>query len=204
MTNQDEKTQRSTTPRPTFTIDNGGNVRAFGSPADVPDGAVKFETEKEFRTLVAEWSGPRLVQVWNNLAGAKRIQKFTDRKTAVRRIWQAIQELAPTAGGDARTGARRGPHSGKVAAGSERRAVPRPSTKTARIIALLKRPAGATLKAIMALTGWQPHSVRGFISAQLSKRMGMKIESFQREGERVYRIVPSKPAVEIGGKRRNK
>jgi len=37
-------------------------------------------------------------------------------------------------------------------------------------------------------TGWQAHSVRGFISAQLSKRMGLRVKSFTREGQRVYRI----------------
>jgi hypothetical protein len=65
-------------------------------------------------------------------------------------------------------------------------------TKTARIVALLKQPSGATLEALMVLTGWQPHSVRGFI-AQLSKRMRFRIKSVKRNGRRVYRIV-SKPA----------
>lgn len=61
--------------------------------------------------------------------------------------------------------------------------------KTERVVDLLKRPSGATLEALMMLTGWQPHSVRGFISAQLSKRMGFRIKSFKREGQRIYRIV---------------
>ncbi|MGD1092123.1 MAG: DUF3489 domain-containing protein [Bryobacteraceae bacterium] len=64
----------------------------------------------------------------------------------------------------------------------------RDGTKTERIIALLKRPSGATLNELMAETGWQPHSVRGFISGQLSKRLGFRIKSFKRAGERVYRI----------------
>jgi hypothetical protein len=55
-------------------------------------------------------------------------------------------------------------------------------------MALLKRPEGATLKAIMAATGWQAHSVRGFLSGQLNKRMGLKVKSFKRDGERVYRV----------------
>jgi hypothetical protein len=40
----------------------------------------------------------------------------------------------------------------------------------------------------MASTGWQAHSVRGFISAQLSKRLGFQVLSSKRQGERVYRI----------------
>jgi hypothetical protein len=40
----------------------------------------------------------------------------------------------------------------------------------------------------MAATGWQAHSVRGFISGQLTKRMRLKVKSFRRDGERVYTI----------------
>ena len=49
-------------------------------------------------------------------------------------------------------------------------------------------PAGSTLKAIMRATGWQAHSVRGFVSGQLGKKMGLRVKSFRREGERVYRV----------------
>lgn len=59
-------------------------------------------------------------------------------------------------------------------------------TKAARILALLEKPEGATLKAIMAATGWQAHSVRGFISGQLVKKMGLRVKSTRRDGERVY------------------
>jgi len=65
-----------------------------------------------------------------------------------------------------------------------------PATKTSRVVALLSKPAGATLKSIMAETGWQAHSVRGFISGQLTKKLGFKVKSFRRDGERVYRILP--------------
>jgi len=46
----------------------------------------------------------------------------------------------------------------------------------------------ATLQAIMRATSWQTHSVRGFISGQLKKKLGLKVRSFQRDGERVYSI----------------
>jgi hypothetical protein len=62
-------------------------------------------------------------------------------------------------------------------------------TKTDIVIALLRRPSGATLQAIMKLTGWQAHSVRGFLSAQVGTRKGLKVESTKRKGHRVYRIV---------------
>jgi Protein of unknown function (DUF3489) len=61
--------------------------------------------------------------------------------------------------------------------------------KAATVIALLREPSGGTLKAIMAATGWQSHSVRGFISAQLVKKRKLKVKSFKRNGERVYKIL---------------
>jgi hypothetical protein len=65
-------------------------------------------------------------------------------------------------------------------------------SKTCTILELLKRPTGATLKELMKATGWQPHSVRGFLSGTLKKRMGTPVESFKSaDGHRTYRV-PSK------------
>jgi hypothetical protein len=65
----------------------------------------------------------------------------------------------------------------------------REGTKTAKVLALLKRPGGATAKELMKATGWQAHSVRGFLSGTLGKKMGLAVESTKREdGERQYRI----------------
>jgi hypothetical protein len=64
----------------------------------------------------------------------------------------------------------------------------RKGSKTAKILDLLKRPAGASLKETMKATGWQPHSVRGFLSGTVSKKMGAPVESFKRDDERAYRI----------------
>ena len=58
------------------------------------------------------------------------------------------------------------------------------------MIALIGQPVGATLKEIMALTGWQSHSVRGFITAHVRQKMNYRVQSFKRGGERVYRIRP--------------
>jgi hypothetical protein len=57
-------------------------------------------------------------------------------------------------------------------------------SKTAKILDLLKRTGGASLKEFMKATGWQPHSVRGFLST-LRKKMGTPVESFKSgDGER--------------------
>ncbi len=65
----------------------------------------------------------------------------------------------------------------------------RQGSKTAQILELLKRPGGATMQEIMKATEWQPHSVRGFISATLGKKMGLNVESAKSEsGERTYSL----------------
>ena len=62
-------------------------------------------------------------------------------------------------------------------------------SKKAAIIALLRRAGGATLTALMKETGWQPHSLRGFISGTLRNRMGLKIKfSKAADGERTYQL----------------
>jgi hypothetical protein len=65
----------------------------------------------------------------------------------------------------------------------------REGSKTATVLDLLKRPDGATLQGIMKATGWQAHSVRGFISGTLGKKMGLTVASVKEEdGERRYSI----------------
>jgi hypothetical protein len=61
-------------------------------------------------------------------------------------------------------------------------------TKHARVIAMLKKPAGATIAAIMAVTDWQQHSVRGFLAGVVRKKLGLNLISDQTDKGRVYRI----------------
>lgn len=65
----------------------------------------------------------------------------------------------------------------------------RDGSKKAIVLQLLRRPKGATLQELMAATEWQPHSIRGFISGALGKKMGLQVESERRDdGQRNYRI----------------
>ena len=63
----------------------------------------------------------------------------------------------------------------------------RAGSKQARVIAMLQRPEGATLPAIMAVTGWQPH--RGFFSAVVRRKLGLELASEKAGAQRLYRIV---------------
>lgn len=76
----------------------------------------------------------------------------------------------------------------KGAKGRQKPAGARQGSKTAKVVDLLKRSGGATLKEILQTTGWQAHSVRGFISGHLRKKMGLSVHSFRRDGERVYAL----------------
>ena len=63
-----------------------------------------------------------------------------------------------------------------------------PGSKQSRVIAMLQSPAGATIAAMMKATGWQQHSVRGFLAGVVRKRLKLKLGSKKVDGNRVYRI----------------
>ena len=62
-------------------------------------------------------------------------------------------------------------------------------TKNAQVVAMLQNRAGTTIAAIMAATGWQQHSVRGFLAGVVRKKLGLNLVSEPGEGGRVYRII---------------
>ena len=61
-------------------------------------------------------------------------------------------------------------------------------SKQSRVIAMLQSPAGATIAAMMHATGWQQHSVRGFLAGVVRKRLKLKLGSKKVDGTRVYRV----------------
>ena len=81
--------------------------------------------------------------------------------------------------------------SGYTAIGIERVkvAIPKKLSKQAIIIDLLKRSEGATNAQMMIATNWLPHSIRGFLSATVRKKLGLNVTSEKNAtGERVYHI----------------
>ena len=198
----------------TFTIENETNnitAHASGKEAGAAPNSERFGNEAALAKLASNWPPARLVEIWNSLPGVTPVRKFKDRPTAVSRIWKAVQNLGdqpetvvPETPGPATT-AHVAPQEADVALepvrakhGARRARNPpvattkkglREGSKTETILGLLKRPDGATLKAIMNATGWQAHSVRGFVSGALGRKMGLVVVSIKTgNGERNYSI----------------
>ena len=108
-------------------------------------------------------------------------------------VAKRARHVAPAKGKSAKKAspAKKGDKAPKGAkkAGSAKAGKAREGSKTAQILDLLKRSGGATLAEIMKATGWQAHSVRGFISGTLRKKLGLAVTSAKGEdGERNYSV----------------
>src|SRR6516225_504287 len=66
------------------------------------------------------------------------------------------------------------------------------TTKHDRVLGLLQSKGGTTIAMISKVTGWQPHSVRGFFAGIVKKRLGLTLESKTSKSGRIYRIVRAK------------
>ena len=173
-----------------FTINQENNISAFATAKDVenPEATQQFKSAKELGKLAIDWPTERLVEIWNSLPGVQPVKKFRSRETAISRIWTAIQGLgaivAPqTAKAQVKAVA------SKKARSESKPAAAREGSRKAIVIALLEKSGGASLAEIMEATGWQSHSVRGFISGSLAKKSGLKVDSFKRaDGQRAYAI----------------
>ncbi len=90
-----------------------------------------------------------------------------------------------------RVSRRRGKLIEGIPAARKRRKAPalRAGTKTAKILRLLQRPTGASLAELTKATGWQAHSVRGFLSGAVKGKMRLRLISLKRDdGARAYRV----------------
>lgn len=63
-----------------------------------------------------------------------------------------------------------------------------PDSKQSRVIAMLRAPTGTTIARIMKETGWQKHSVRGFLAGVVRKRLKLRLTSEKVSGDRIYQI----------------
>ena len=195
-----------------FSIDAENNITVHATRKEAREtiGGV-FATEEQFANLIGD-DTKRLIEIWNSLPnvswnglpGFRSVIKFTNRKTATGRIWKAIQSLEVTQAVVTDPVMPHAPDVGTVGATLDNEASPateaataaktpktREGSKTSRVIELLKREGGVTLKEIMIEMGWQAHTTRALLSAggNLTKKHGIAIVSTKgKDGDRVYTI----------------
>src|SRR5512141_3163850 len=84
-----------------FVIDGDNNITALAEPPSGLSDVQTFTADKQLIKLSANWPNARLLDIWNSVAGVapfddlKPVKKFTDRKSAVARIWKAVTRLSP-------------------------------------------------------------------------------------------------------------
>ena len=147
-----------------YIIGNDGITLCRKAPATVSDGEIAVASNEELH--VAPLSGKRLLALWNALPGVEKRKKVGDRDALIDQLWSAIEMLP------------------EPEPPSEEK---RPS-KQGEVIAMLRRPEGATVDEVASATGWQRHTVRGVFSGTLKKKLRLTLASAKEERGRVYRI----------------
>jgi hypothetical protein len=151
-----------------YIIGNDGITLCREPSTAVNEGEVVVASNEELHA--ARLSGKRLLALWNALPDVEKRKKVGDRDALVDELWSAIERL-PEPQSDAK----------------------RPSKQDA-VIAMLRRPEGATVDEVASATGWLRHTVRGVFSGTLKKKLGLTLASAQEERGRVYRIAVSEQA----------
>jgi len=99
----------------TFTIDSADHI-ATTTGTHKPEVTDHFGTLDELGHLAETWPAARLVSIWNSLPGATAVKRFTDRKTAVSRIWKALQNGDGNAAAKSKTRRKKGARSNQATA----------------------------------------------------------------------------------------
>ena len=148
-----------------YIIGNDGITLCREPQASVDEGEVVVASNEELHA--APLSGKRLLALWNALPDVEKRRKVGDREALIDQLWSAIEALPEPD--------------------------PQPDTKGSSkqdaVIAMLRRPEGATVDELASATGWQRHTVRGVFSGTLKKKLGLTLSSAKEERGRVYRIV---------------
>ena len=134
------------------------------TPVEPDENEIFVSSLDELRA--ARLSGKRLLALWNGLPGVDRLSKVGNREALLDRLWSALEALPDPQ--------------------------PARASKQAEVIALLRRPEGVTVDEVRAVTGWQPHTVRGVFSGALKKKRGLAIVAGKEERGRVYRIAEAR------------
>ena len=146
-----------------YIIGNDGITLCHDAPATVNEGEIAVASNDELQA--APLSGKRLLALWNALPGVEKRRKVGDREALIDQLWSAIEALPEP----------------------EPQSEAKHASKQDAVIAMLRRPEGATVDEVARVTGWQRHTVRGVFSGTLKKKLGLTLASAKEERGRVYR-----------------
>jgi hypothetical protein len=147
-----------------YIIGNDGIRLRREAPTALNEGEIAVASNEELHA--APLGGKRLLALWNALPGVEKRRKVGDRAALIDQLWSAIEALREP---EPQSGAKR-------------------TSKQDEVIALLRRPEGATVDEVARATGWQRHTVRGVFSGTLKKKLGLTLVSAKEQRGRVYRV----------------
>src|SRR5438045_8941077 len=132
--------------------------------ATLTEGEIAVTSKEELQA--APLNGKRLLALWNALPGVEKRKKVGDRAALIDELWSASEALPdPEPEPDAKR-----------------------LSKQDEVIAMLRRPEGATVDGVASAMGWRRHNVRGVFSGTLKKKLGLTLASAPEERGRVYRM----------------
>jgi len=153
-----------------YIIGNDGITLCREPPATVNKDEIAVASREELHA--ARLSGKRLLALWNALPGVEKQTKVGNRNTLIDRLWSAIEALPDP----------------------EQQSETKHPSKQDAVIAMLRRPEGATIDEVANAMGWQRHTVRGLFSGALKKKLGLTLASAKEARGRVYRIAAPEQA----------
>jgi hypothetical protein len=175
-------------------IQDLGEVATGAPTSEAPDGAI--EAQNTVAEVAAAEPTPEPAQTEpapqaaSEPAGIAVVALPVEAAEPVAAVDAQVPDVAPaeTESSKQPGRAKKAPKVPKVAKAAKSDSGPREGSKTAQVVAMLKREGGATLAEIMTTMAWQKHTVRGFMAGTM-KKAGYAVESFKPEGgERTYRI----------------
>jgi hypothetical protein len=147
--------------------------------------AFRGDLSDRCRDAVITAKGDNMTSIAEQTETAQQVANAAAKPTKKANAGARRANVAPKKGksGKKATPAKKAPKSAKKAKGA------RDGSKTAKVLDLLKRPGGVSSRELMKATGWQAHSVRGFLSGTIGKKMGLTVISTKGEdGDRSYSI----------------
>ena len=134
-----------------YIIGNDGITLSREAPTALNEGEIAVASNEELHA--APLSGKQLLALWNALPGVAKRKKVADRAALIDQLWSAIEALPDP----------------------EPQSKARRPSKQEGVIAMLRRPEGATVDEVASATGWQRHTVRGVFSGALKKKLRLTI-----------------------------